>query len=73
MVAISYSRGHKIEYNLKQYKWIYSDNRKIFNDSRPCLKCRKYLTKEGYDSCLGYIKGVKSACCGYEIEKRYIL
>lgn len=28
-------------------------------------------TKEGYDACLGYIKGAKSACCGHGIEEPY--
>lgn len=45
----------------------------ILNDSRPCKRCGRMPTKEGYDACLGYIKGAKSACCGHGIEKPYIL
>lgn len=30
-------------------------------------------TKEGYDACIGYVEGVKSACCGHGIEKSYTI
>jgi hypothetical protein len=30
-------------------------------------------TKEGYDACLGYIEGAKSACCGHGVEEGYIV
>jgi len=71
--AWAHSRGHKIEYDLLKHMWIYSDNKEVFNDTRPCIKCGKMPTKEGYDACLGYIKNTKSACCGHGVEKGYIL
>ena len=67
----SNSRGWDIYHDGKD--WRYSDNNKIFDDSRPCKKCGQHPTKEGYDACLGYIKGAKHACCGHGIEKGYIV
>lgn len=29
--------------------------------------------KEGYDACLGYIDGVKSACCGHGVGKPFLM
>ncbi|MDD5551195.1 MAG: hypothetical protein PHS34_08050 [Candidatus Omnitrophica bacterium] len=72
MSVWAYSRGHKIEYDLLKCRWIYSDNKEIFDDSRPCVKCGKYPTKEGYDACLGFIPNIKNACCGHGVEKGYI-
>lgn len=67
----SYLRGHEIYY--KNEKWYYSDNNTIADDSRPCKKCGKYPTKEGYDACIGYIKGATSACCGHGIQQGFII
>ena len=53
--------------------WFYADNKQSISIERPCTRCNKMPTKEGYDKCLGYIKNVKSACCGHGIEKGYIL
>ena len=30
-------------------------------------------TKEGYDACLGHVKGAKSACCGHGVEESYVM
>jgi hypothetical protein len=67
----AYSRGHKIEY--VSNKWIYSDNKQSFDDSRPCKRCRKMPTKEGYDACLGHIPGATAACCGHGTELPYVI
>lgn len=66
----SYSRGHEIYF--KNNKWYYSDNNEEYKDDRPCKKCNCYPTKEGYDSCLGYIPNVIYACCGHGVNKGYI-
>jgi len=60
-----YSRGHKIYYD--GTNWRYSDNNELEDGSRPCKRCGKFPTKEGYDACLGYIEGAISACCGHGI------
>lgn len=62
----SYSRGWPIEWNGKL--WVYSDNKMICDDSRPCRRCGRMPTAEGYDACLGKIEGATSACCGHGVE-----
>jgi len=29
-------------------------------------------TEEGYDACIGEIKGATHACCGHGVEKGYV-
>ena len=65
-----YIRGHKIRYLLCR-GWVYCDTMEKFNDSRPCKRCGKMPTEEGYDVCLGYLLGVNHACCGHGVEKGY--
>ena len=67
----SYSRGHEIFYDGKI--WRYIDNHEIVNNMRPCKRCGRIPTKEGYDACLGHIEGVKSACCGHGVEEPYVV
>ena len=62
-MVTSDSRGHKIYYNGSE--WLYCDNDKPLEEMRPCARCGKKPTAEGYDACLGYIEGVESACCGH--------
>lgn len=62
-MIISYNRGHEIYF--ENGNWYYLDTKELCDDSRPCKKCGCYPTKEGYDACLGYIEGAKSACCGH--------
>lgn len=69
----SYNRGHKIKYDPVKKKWFYLDNGKEANHDRPCPRCGKMPTKEGYDACLGYIKGAKSACCGHGVKHSYVM
>lgn len=67
----TFSRGHKIYYDGKV--WRYMDNGEVDNDKRLCLKCNLSPTPEGYDPCLGYVKGATSACCGHGVEEPYIV
>ena len=67
----SYSRGWEIYYDGEH--WRYVDNNEIENDYRPCKRCGRTPTQEGYDACLGHIDGVKSACCGHGVEEPYIV
>lgn len=67
----SCSRGHEIYYDGDN--WRYCDDNTIYDDSRPCKRCGKMPTTEGYDACLGHIDGVSSACCGHGVEKSYII
>jgi len=52
--------------------WQYADGFPG-DDDRPCVRCGKLPTKEGYDACLGYIEGAISACCGHGVSKPYII
>jgi len=70
MTVWAYQRGHKIIYN---DDWVYADNKQSISIERPCIRCGKMPTKEGYDACLGYIKGIKSACCGHGIKQKILI
>lgn len=63
-----YSHGWSIIF---ENRWIYQDNGvPISHDKdRPCKKCNKAPTKEGYDACLGYVFNMKSVCCGHGVTK----
>jgi len=65
MGIISYDRGHKIEYINK--RWFYRDTGEPleFEKPRPCKRCGKMPTSEGYDACIGYVEGAESVCCGH--------
>ena len=71
MTAKSSSLGHEIRF-INEI-WVWSDNGLEINNKRTCKRCGEYQTKEGYDPCLGYIKGVKSACCGHGLIKGHIM
>lgn len=70
----SYSRGHEIYYT---DSWYYKDNNKPIDSKRECKKCNRKPIKISEDSfadaCLGFLKNVKSACCGHGIEKEIIM
>jgi hypothetical protein len=70
-MVTSYDRGHEIYH--KNGVWFYSYNNKIVDSKRPCKKCGKPPTPEGYDSCIGYINGVKSACCGHGVSEKIFI
>jgi len=70
MSVYSHQRGHKIIYN---GNWIYADTYQLINIERPCIRCGKMPTKEGYDACLGYIPDAISACCGHGIGKEILI
>ena len=70
MTATAYSRGHEIKYT---DCWVYVDNGKPLDSTRPCKRCGKYPTPEGHDACLGILSGVTSACCGHGVEDRYVI
>ena len=65
----AYSRGNRIAFINSQ--WVYDDGTPVENEERPCVKCGKMPTLEGYDACLGYVDGVSSKCCGHGIEEPY--
>lgn len=71
-MVTAHSRGHKIIY--KDNKWVYADNEvPIEKEERPCARCGRMPTPEGYDACLGFIEGATSACCGHGVEEPYLI
>ena len=69
-MVTSHLRGHEIYH--KDGLWYYLDNNQIADDMRPCKRCGKLPTPEGYDACLGYIEGAAHACCGHGVTEKYI-
>jgi len=67
----SQSRGHEIFYDGAD--WRYTDTQEICEDKRPCKKCGKYPTKDGFDACTGHIDGATSACCGHGVEEPFVV
>jgi len=63
----SSTRGHKIIW--LNDKWFYEDTGESTDIERPCIKCGRKATPEGYDACLGKLEGVINACCGHGVEK----
>jgi len=70
-VTKSHSRGHEIYYD--GTNWRYTDNNEIDTGDRPCKRCGRVPTSEGYDACLGYIEGATSVCCGHGVEEPYCI
>jgi len=66
-----HSRGHKT-YVIGE-KEYYFDTGKEVDDNRPCVRCGCKPTPEGYDACLGHIKGARAACCGHGVHEGYVV
>jgi len=67
-------KGYLITYNVEDKQWVYVDTNEPTKDNpRPCKRCGKLSTQEGYDSCLGKLPGVINACCGHGSEEGYIM
>lgn len=71
MVAKSYKRGHEIVYDDARGIWLYADNGQPADDNRPCPRCGCRSTPEGHDTCLGYLPGMREACCGHGRHRGY--
>lgn len=70
-MVTSYARGHKIYFD--KFTWRYVDNDNQLDEQRPCARCGRPPTPEGYDACIGYVPGAASACCGHGVEEPHIL
>ena len=68
----SYSRGHEIFFDGSIWRYCDNDN-PLDSEERPCKRCGKMPTAEGYDACLGHIEGAVSACCGHGVEPSYVV
>lgn len=70
-MVTGYGRGNLIFWD--GFHWRYMDTGSVLSDARPCARCGRKPTKEGYDACLGYIPGVTSACCGHGISEKILI
>ena len=70
MTAIGFFYGHLVHWTGNE--WVYSDTGTA-SERRLCPECDLPPTREGYDACIGYIPGVRSACCGHGVESSYIV
>lgn len=70
-MVTGYSRGHLIKFTDNQ--WVWSDTGVPIENERPCKRCGRMPTAEGYDACLGFIEGATSACCGHGRKKPYVI
>lgn len=70
LTARSYERGWPIIF--QNGEWVHEDTGESARDDRPCPRCGKMPTPEGYDACLGYILDAKTACCGHGISEPFI-
>lgn len=71
MTIKSCSQGHELEFDFDKDQWIYSDTKESVAIVRECVKCGCKPTEKGYDSCIGFLKGVNSACCGHGTDKPF--
>ncbi|KKN88350.1 hypothetical protein LCGC14_0249130 [marine sediment metagenome] len=71
MAVRSCERGWSIIYI--DGKWLYEDTREVVNNRRICKRCGRRPTTEGYDPCLGKLRGVSSACCGHGIQEGFVI
>jgi len=71
MTATSHRRGHPIEY--RDGGWRYTDTGEPADHDRPCIRCGRMPTPEGYDACLGYVPSAIAACCGHGVESSIII
>ena len=68
----NWRRGNVICFDEAARCWRYeSDGVPIRDVQRPCVRCGRLPTAEGYDACLGHIAGVTSACCGHGVSPAY--
>lgn len=52
----------------------YADNGRLCEEEgeRACTFCHLLPTSDGYDHCIGFIKGAVSVCCGHAVEPGWI-
>ncbi len=71
-MARSYLRGHVIYCN-DGMNWLYIDDDSSADVERPCARCGRMPTPEGYDACIGYVEGATSACCGHGVGEPFVI
>lgn len=74
-MAESFFRGHQVYYDFDSRIWRFIDNGKPVGSRKllPCKKCGCLPSKDGHDTCLGKLPGIKAACCGHGAKKSYVI
>ena len=72
-VAVAESGGHLIYCYVgesKLWPWRYVDTNELYDNKnpRPCAECGRERQHDQPDPCLGWLPGVKFACCGHGFE-----
>src|SRR5947207_7880116 len=57
------ARGTK-KYPFDNFRFLDS-GASIYEEDRPCPKCRQHRTAEGHDPCIANFPDVRTACCGH--------
>ena len=62
----SHVHGHEVYWDDEKKEWYYTDDNEKFSENyRPCPKCNQLPSKDGHDSCIANLPGIKFACCGH--------
>ena len=71
----SYVHGWPVYWLNDEQIWRYADTGEAVEEvpERPCPRCGKMSTPEGYDACIGYIEGATGACCGHGVSTPMIM
>lgn len=73
MTILGRIRGHGITCDGE--RWVYADDGSPVDRKRPCARCGRMPTPEGYDACLGELPDVLNACCGHgfdDVQRGYV-
>ncbi len=66
-------RGHAVSYYDELWRYIDTGEPSKTTPDRACVSCGRQPTREGYDPCIGYIRGAKSVCCGHGVHRPVIM
>jgi hypothetical protein len=72
MTISTHKYGNKI-YTKDGHNWFYEDGTPSDDEVRPCPRCNRMPTPEGYDACAGYVEGAKSVCCGHGVSEPILM
>ncbi len=69
-MLIGYDRGQELYFDDVKQQWFYSDTNEPYSytDIIKCSKCKLDIKENEPDPCLGYLQGVKYACCGHGLD-----
>ena len=72
MSVTGHKRGNRITYDEAAQCWRYDDGEPATTE-RPCVKCHRSAGPDEPDPCLGWLPGVRAACCGHGVGAGYVM